>query len=56
MGERETDNNLPSYKAAGQNVMQGIHRKSYFEAVMEGVRKRARVFVIVEISTLLNLN
>ena len=44
-GERETDNRLPSDKAAGQNVMEGIHRKSYSEAVIEGVRKRARVFV-----------
>ena len=35
----------PSDKAAGQNVMEGIHRKSYSEAVIEGVRKRARVFV-----------
>ena len=44
-GERETDNRLPSDKAAGQNVREGIHRKSYSEAVIEGVRKRARVFV-----------
>ena len=44
-GERETDNRLPSDKAAGQNVMEGIHRKSYSEAVIEGVRKRVRVFV-----------
>ena len=43
---REPDNNPPpSDKAAGQNVMEGIHRKSYSEAVIEGVRKRARVFV-----------
>ena len=43
MSEREPDNSLPqSYKAAGQN---GIHRKSYSEAVIEGVRKKARVFV-----------
>ena len=40
------DNSLqPSDKAAGQNVMEGIHRKSYSEEVIEGVRKRARVFV-----------
>ena len=26
-------------------MMEGIHRKSYSEAVIEGVRKRARVFV-----------
>ena len=45
MGERETDNRLPSDKAAGQNMMEGIHRKSYSEAVIEGVRKRARVNV-----------
>ena len=46
MSEREPDNSLsPSDKAAGQNVMEGIHRKSYSKAVIEGVRKRARVFV-----------
>ena len=46
MREREPDNSLsPSDKAAGQNVMEGIHRKSYSEAVIEGVRKRTRVFV-----------
>ena len=46
MSEREPDNSLPpSDKTAGQNVMEGIHRKSYSEAVIEGVRKRARVFV-----------
>ena len=46
MSEREPDNSLPPIdKAAGQNVMEGIHRKSYSEAVIEGVRKRARVFV-----------
>ena len=45
MGERETDNSLPGDKAAGQNVMEGIQRKSYYEAVIEGVRKRVRVFV-----------
>ena len=45
-GEETIDNSLPpSDKAAGQNVMEGIHRKSYSEAVIEGVRKRARVFV-----------
>ena len=46
MNEREPDNSLPpSDKAAGQNVMEGIHRKNYSQAVIEGVRKRARVFV-----------
>ena len=46
MSERELDNSLSqSDKAAGQNVMEGIHRKSYSEAVIEGVRKRARVYV-----------
>ena len=42
--ERET-NRVPSDKTAGQNVMEGIHRKSYSGAVIEGVRKRSRVFV-----------
>ena len=32
-------------KESGQNVMEGIERKSYSAAVIEGVRKRARVFV-----------
>ena len=46
MSEREVDNSLPpSDKAEGQNAMEGIHRKSYSEAVIEGVRKRVRVFV-----------
>ena len=46
MSEREPDNSLlPSNKAAGQNLMEGIHRKSYSEAVIEGMRKRLRVFV-----------
>ena len=46
MSEREPDNSLPpSEKTAGQNVMEGIHRKSFSDAVIEGVRKRARVFV-----------
>ena len=46
MSDREPDKSLPpSDKTAGQNVMEGIHRKSYSKAVMEGVRKRARVFV-----------
>ena len=46
ISEREPDNSLPpSDKAAGLNVMEGIHQKSYSKAVTEGVRKRARVFV-----------
>ena len=32
-------------KGSGQNVMEGIERKSYSAAVIEGVRKRARVLV-----------
>ena len=31
MGEREIDNSLPSDKAAGQKVTEGIQRKSYSE-------------------------
>ena len=46
MSEREPDNSLPPRnKTAGQTVMEGIHRKSYSEAVIEGARKRAMVFV-----------
>ena len=45
MGERKIDNSLPGDKAAGQNVTEGIKRKSYTEVVIEGVRRRARVFV-----------
>ena len=38
MSEREPDNSLPpSDKAAGQNMMDGIHRKSYSGGVIEGV-------------------
>ena len=44
-GERETDNSLPCDKVAGQKVMEEIQRKSYSEAVIEAVRKRARMFV-----------
>ena len=32
-------------KGSGKNVMEGIERNSYSAAVIEGVRKRARVFV-----------
>ena len=45
IGERETDNSMPCDKVAGQNVMEGIHRKSYYGAVIEGVGKRARMFM-----------
>ena len=42
MSEREPDNSLSSSdKAAGQNVMEGIHRKSYSEAVIEGGEKES---------------
>ncbi|KAI0209946.1 hypothetical protein LSAT2_005383 [Lamellibrachia satsuma] len=37
MSERQPDNSLPpSDKVAGQNVMEGIHRKSCSEALIEG--------------------
>ena len=39
-GGKETRGN-----GSGQNVMEGIERNSYSAAVIEGVRKRARVFV-----------
>ena len=32
-------------QVTGHNVIEGIHRKSYSEAVIEGMRTRARVFV-----------
>ena len=57
--EREHGNTLPrSDKAAGQNVIEGIHRKSYSEAVIKGVRKRARVFlgdsIVIKTDSVLN--
>ena len=40
MSEREPDNSLPpSDKAAGHNVMEGIHRKNYSEEVIGGEKK-----------------
>ena len=36
---RETDNSLPGDKAAGNNVMEGIHRKSYSNAVLGGAEE-----------------
>ena len=42
MNEREPDNSMsPSDMATGQNVMEGIHRKSYSEAVDRGVEKES---------------
>ena len=41
----ETGGKETGGKGSGQNVMDGIERKSYSAAVIEGVRKRARVFV-----------
>ena len=45
MGKREIDNRVPDDTTAGQNVTEGIQRKSYSNAVMEGVKRRARVFM-----------
>ena len=42
---RETGAKETGGQGSGQNVMEGIERKSYSAAVIEGVRKRARVFV-----------
>ena len=42
---KELDVGETGGKGSGQNVMEGIERKSYSAAVIEGVRKRARVFV-----------
>ena len=41
----ETGGKETGGKGSGQNVMEGIERKSYSAAVIEGVRKRVRVFV-----------
>ena len=42
---RETGAKETGGKGSGQNVMEGIEQKSYSAVVIEGVRKRARVFV-----------
>ena len=44
-GVGETGAKETGGEGSGQNVMEGIERKSYSAAVIEGVRKRARVFV-----------
>ena len=45
MCEREMDIMLPGDTTAGLNATEGIRRKSCFKVVMEGVRRRAMVFV-----------
>ena len=45
MGEREMDSILPGDTTVRQNATEGIQCKSYSEVVIEGVRRRARVFV-----------
>ena len=45
MGEREMDNTLPGDTTAGQNATEEIHPKSHSEVVIEGMRRRAMVFV-----------
>ena len=44
-GAKETGGKETGGKGSGQNGMEGIERKSYSAALIEGVRKRARVFV-----------
>ena len=44
-GVKEREVGETGGKGSGQNVMEGIERKSYSAAVIEGVRKRVRVFV-----------
>ena len=44
-GVKEREVGETGAKGSGQNGMEGIERKSYSAAVLEGVRKRARVFV-----------
>ena len=45
MGEREIDNTLPGDTTAVHNATEGIQRKNYSEVVIEGARRRAKVFV-----------
>ena len=45
MGEREIDNMLPGDTTAKQNVMEGVRTKNYSEVVIDGVRRRARMYV-----------
>ena len=45
MGERQMDNTLPGDTSAGQNVTERIRHKNYSVVVIEGVVRRARVFV-----------
>ena len=45
MGEMEMYNMLRGDTTAGQNVTEGVRCKSYSEVVIEGVRRRARVFM-----------
>ena len=44
-GDILMDNMLPGDTTAGQNATEVIRHKSYFEVVIEGVRRKARVFV-----------
>ena len=44
-GAKEAGGKETGGKGSGQNGMEGIERKSYSAALIEGVRKRARVFV-----------
>ena len=44
-GAKETGGKETGGKGSGQNGMEGIERKSYSASLIEGVRKRARVFV-----------
>ena len=37
---------LPSDTTAGHNTAEGNRRKSYFDVVIEGVRRKARLFVV----------
>ena len=45
MGERGMDNMLPGDTTAGQNATEGIRRKSYSDVVIEGARRRTRMFI-----------
>ena len=44
-GEKEMDSMLPNDTTTERNMTEGIRRKSYSKVVIEGVKRRVRVFV-----------
>ena len=54
MVEKEMENMLPSDMTVGQIKTEGNRRNSYSKVVIEGVRRKARVFVGDSINRALN--